>query len=424
MQNTPAASDWSSLRSVYRSAFMCSFGFFIVSFLIPIVAYGSMHASGIEVALVFSLLTLGSAIFAPVAGKAAARGLRRECIFAGATVRAAAYVGMASAIILDSVTVLIINSMLWGIGVAFYQVGSDSEISERVLQENRSEAFGRREAANGKGSVIGAFVGFGVLFRFGTFFVFLLYAAMNLIGGLMVMQNRPAVERQAPSVPRRNLPVLMGAGILALVIAASLDTFISALMVPFVELFIISMFNPPIQLIALAYLPAGIMSALMGGWMGRLADRKNRIAIVSVAVAVSSSSSLMLVVIPQATAALMTLIPPLAVLTETGLGMILIAVLFTIQSVTVVLAYTVMTAIFGTAYEGRAGQGFGMYEGATALSRFAGPIAGGVLWDRVSPSAPFLLVGATGYLVIPIYYVGVRRFQQVQRQRSADQEAD
>ena len=77
-----------------------------------------------------------------------------------------------------------------------------------------------------------------------------------------------------------------------------------------------------------------------------------------------------------------------------------------------------MSAIFGTAYEGRAGQGFGIFEGATAFSRFAGPIAGGVLWDTVNSSAPFVLVGVAGYLVIPAYCIGMRRFEQFSRQQS------
>ena len=66
MIDESSISDWKALTSVYTSAFFCSLGFFVVSFLIPIIAYGYMDASAIEVALVFSLLTLGSAMFSPI----------------------------------------------------------------------------------------------------------------------------------------------------------------------------------------------------------------------------------------------------------------------------------------------------------------------------------------------------------------------
>ncbi len=91
LEDAPKTSDWRALKSVYDSAFFCSLGFFVIRFLIPIIAYVSMGASATEVALVFSLLTLGVAIFSLVAGRIAKRGRRRESIFFGATIRAVAY---------------------------------------------------------------------------------------------------------------------------------------------------------------------------------------------------------------------------------------------------------------------------------------------------------------------------------------------
>jgi len=418
MDDPSKASDWSSLKSVYRSAFYCSLGFFLVSFLLPIVAFGQMGASAMQVALVFSLLTLGYALFSPIAGKAAARGLTRECICAGASVRGLSYLGMAAAITIASVNLLIVNSLLWGLGAAFYQVGSDSEISERVVRQNRSEAFGRREAANAKGSVIGAFAGFIILIYFDIPAVFLFYAAMNLLGGFVVIWHRPPTKVHAGLSSYVSVGGAVATGIAALVVAASIDTFIAELMRPFVELFIISVFNPDIITLARVYLPGGVLSSILGGRMGRLADHSSRVRIVAAAVVVSSSSSLMLAAIPNVAAFLVGIFPPLGVLTEAGVGLLLITVLFTIQSITTMLAYVVISSVFGTAYEGRAGEGFGRFEAALGTARFAGPIAGGVLWDLVSPSAPFVLVGLSGYLLIPLYYVGMKRYERVCRDRS------
>ncbi|RDE16285.1 MAG: hypothetical protein C4K47_01855 [Candidatus Thorarchaeota archaeon] len=413
MQSTLQTSDWSSLESVYRSAFFCSLGFFLVSFLLPIVAYGYMGASAVQVALIFSMLTLGYAIFSPVAGKIAARGRTRECICGGASVRGLSYFGMAAAVALGSVDTLIVNSLLWGFGAAFYQVGSDSEISERVVRENRAEAFGRREAANAKGSLAGAPAGFLILMFFNVSYVFLFYAAMNLVGGFAVIRHRPEPRPRAGLSPYLRAGGVVATGIAALVLAASLDTFIAELMRPFVELLIISVFNPDIHILALVYLPGGIVSGLLGGRMGRLADRSSRMKIVAAAVIVSSSSSLLLAVIPNAAALLIAVIPQLGSITEAGVGLLLIAVLFTIQSTTTLLAYVVISSVFGTAYEGRAGEGFGRFEAALGAARFAGPITGGILWDTVSPIAPFVLVGLSGYLLIPLYYAGIRRYEQL-----------
>ncbi|TFG31076.1 MFS transporter [Candidatus Thorarchaeota archaeon] len=402
-------SDWKALTSVYNSAFFCSLGFFVVRFLIPIIAYGGMGASATEVALIFSLLTLGAAIFSPVAGKIAIRGRRRVSISAGATVRALAYIGMAISIMLDDKYILIANSLLWGFGAAFYRVGSDAEISERVLYENRAEAFGRREAANGKGSVIGATIGFTILFSFpesGLVLVFLFYAVMNIAGGIIVIIKRPPLEAISEKLEALGAKNIIGLGIAALILAAAIDTFITALLSPFVELYIIDQFTSDLTIIALIYLPGGIISGVFGGYLGRYADHKNKIVIVSAAVLLGAISTLALVFMP--------LIFPYP------FNLLSIAVLFSVGSITGIMAYTVMSSVFGTAYEGRASEGFGMFEAAMGFSRFSAPLIGGLLWDYLSPSAPFLLVGVSGFILVPIYIFGMKQYERTRNEQSSE----
>ncbi|MHA1964781.1 MAG: MFS transporter [Candidatus Thorarchaeota archaeon] len=410
LEDAPRTSDWRALKSVYDSAFFCSLGFFVVGFLIPIIAYGSMGATATEVALVFSLLTLGAAVFSPVAGRFAKRGRRRESIFFGATMRAVAYIGMAASIVLVDITLLILNSLIWGLGAAFYRVGSDAEISERVLTENRAEAFGRREAANGRGSVIGAFVGFTVLFSFdgNAFPVFVLYAITNLIGGILVVRKRPPLEALVEPTTESMIKSAIGIGIAALVLAAAIDTFISALLSPFVELYILEVFTTDILLVALVYLPGGILQGVFGGLMGRFADHKSKIGIVSAAVIIGAISTLGLVFIP-------TLFPY-------PFDLLLVAVLFAIGSITAVMAYTVMSSVFGTAYAGRASEGFGMFEAAMGFSRFTAPLVGGLLWDFLDPTAPFILVGLSGFILVPIYVYGMRKYEQAFQQQEESAE--
>jgi len=374
----PETSDWKTLRSVYNSAFFCSLGFFVVGFLIPIITYGPMNASATQVALVFSLLTLGTAAFSPAAGRFAKRGRRREAIFLGAIIRAIAYGGMALSILLLDVNVLILNSLIWGLGAAFYRVGMDAEISERVLRENRAEAFGRREAATNRGNVIGAFVGFTVLFLFeDAVYVFLLYALTNLVGGYVVLRQ----------------------------VATAIDTFISALLSPFVELYILDQFTTDIMLVALVYLPGGIIAGTFGGSMGRFADHQSKVSIVSVAVIIGAASTLGLVFIP-------------AILPE-PYNLLVIALLFSIGMITGIMAYTVMSSVFGTAYEGRAGEGFGMFEAAMGFARFTAPLVGGLLWDYINPSAPFILVGLSGFILVPIYVYGMKKYERALQQRDS-----
>jgi MFS family permease len=398
MDGEAAKSDWAALRSVYNSAFLCSLGFFFVSFLLPIIAFG-MGASGLEVALLFSLLTLGSALFSPLAGKLAKKGRRRSAIFFGASVRALAYIGTACAIWINSIPLLIGNSLIWGIGVAFYVVGSDAEISERVTRENRSEAFGHRAAANARGNIIGTFVGFTIFFMFDVYTVFIFYAIMNVFGGIVVISDRPPLKLK----PITLLPEVQGIlakGIVALVFAAAIDAFALALLSPFVELYVLFSFpGIRIELLALAYLPSGIISAMVGGPIGKFADKSNKVLIVSGSALIVSVSTFLLALLPQFA-------------TTVEMGVLWVGVLFTIEGVAGTTAYMVMSSVLGTAYEGRASEGFGIFESAMGLARFSGPIAGGLIWDYVSPAAPFIFVGLAELLLIPAYYIGMRHYQE------------
>ncbi|MFW9849077.1 MAG: MFS transporter [Candidatus Thorarchaeota archaeon] len=393
-------SDWKALKSVYKSAFYCSLGFFFISFIIPIVAYdpAGLGATGFQVALIFALLTLGSAGFSPIAGRIAKHGRRRESILFGACGRGLSYIGMAFAISIHSIDFLIMNSLIWGLGAAFYNVGSDAEISERVIRENRAEAFGRRSAANGKGQTLGTFIGFTIYYMFDLYIVFFFYAAMNILGGIVVISDR----RPAVPIRERILAVTktsLGKSIIALVFAAAIDAFVLALLSPFVELYIFESFTTELQLVALLYLPGGIITAVLGGHIGRIADRSNQVAIVAGTALVVSASTFTFAVLPILTHGI-------------WYGMYFVAPIFCIQIVAGTAAYTVMTSVLGTAYEGRAGEGFGRFEAVMGFARFSGPLAGGLFWDFLGPMTPFIFVGIVELLLIPAYYIGMKHFQK------------
>jgi MFS family permease len=400
MEENAPHSGWQSLTSVYRSATLCSLGFFFVSFIIPIVAYdpAGLGASGFQVALVFALLTLGAALFSPVAGRITRNGRRRESIFLGSVIRAVAYLGMAAAFYARSIDFLILDSLIWGLGVAFYTVGSDAEISERMMRGNRSEAFGRRSAVTAQGQIVGTIIGFVVFVVTDIYLVLEFYAFMNVVGGLLVyLDKRPPIRpSNAITMPAMNAS---SRNVAALVFAAAVDAFVLALLAPFVELFILEAFTTQIEMVALLYLPGGVLTAFVGGTIGRAADRSNKTAVVTGSALVVSSTTFLIAVLPS-------------IVGGVPLGMFLIAPLFALQSVAGLAVFTVMTSVLGTVYEGKAGEGFGRFEAAMGAARFSGPLMGGIFWDRIGPVAPFFFVGFTELLLIPAYYMGMRQYQR------------
>jgi MFS family permease len=324
-------------------------------------------------------------------------GRRRTAIAAGAFARSFSYGGMAIGVWLSSVPILTLNSLIWGMGAAFYWVGSDAEISERVYEHNRSEAFGRREAMTSRGSVIGAIVGFFLVGFVDISTPFLFFAIMNAIGGFMVLGKYPPFRSETSTSTPLKMENIIAFGIAALVIAAAIDAFGMSLLSPFVELLIIYRMDTgfsfdSIIIVAMIYLPPGIISSILSAHIGRYADKANKVTLVAAASLVGSITNIMLVIAPN---------------------LWWIAIIFMIQNVVGAAGYFVLASVFGTAYEGHADEGFGWFGGILGLARFSGPIIGGFLWEGINPTAPFIFVALMELLLVPIYYLGMRRYQKL-----------
>ncbi len=47
-----------------------------------------------------------------------------------------------------------------------------------------------------------------------------------------------------------------------------------------------------------------------------------------------------------------------------------------------------------------------------AFARFVAPIVGGMMWVSLNPAAPFVMVGIMELLLVPVYYVSMKQYQQ------------
>ncbi|MHA1929091.1 MAG: MFS transporter, partial [Candidatus Thorarchaeota archaeon] len=206
---------------------------------------------------------------------------------------------------------------------------------------------------------------------------------------------------------------------IALVIAAAIDSFVMAFLSPFVELYVLHEITTAVELVALAYLPSGIISAMLGGSIGRYADKANKVLIVSGAALIVSVCTFALAFLPQIIILLGSTFPMFVVGVQSRI--IMIAVLFTFQGVAGTSAFMVMSSVLGTAYEGRANEGFGMFEAAMGLARFSGPLVGGILWDTYSPMTPFIFVGLAELLLIPAYFLGMKRYEQMLTEKGEEE---
>jgi hypothetical protein len=57
-----------------------------------------------------------------------------------------------------------------------------------------------------------------------------------------------------------------------------------------------------------------------------------------------------------------------------------------------------------------------------AFARFVAPIVGGMMWVSLDLAAPFVMVGIIELLLVPVYYVGMKQYQQALPTRTQETE--
>src|SRR4030042_3843891 len=77
-------------------------GFFFLDFSIPFIAKNELNASGLEMGLLYSIITLGALLSSPIAGWLTDRTSRSKLVFFGAVGRGISYFILYTGIILHS----------------------------------------------------------------------------------------------------------------------------------------------------------------------------------------------------------------------------------------------------------------------------------------------------------------------------------
>ena len=63
-----------------------------------------------------------------------------------------------------------------------------------------------------------------------------------------------------------------------------------------------------------------------------------------------------------------------------------------------------------------------MFEASMGFSRFTAPLVGGIFWEFLSPTAPFILIGFSGFILVPFYAYGMKKYEQAIRHQEASED--
>jgi len=363
-----------TLNMLWRAVFCVSFPFGILSFVLPI--YGEeLGASALQVGGFFSAVSLVPLVVRPFLGRALDRWGRRPFLLLGLFGYVVATAVFCAA---DTVRLLTIGRFIQGLGQAFLWISAYTIVADLARKTGRGRDFGSIDEAVNRGALIGTTVGFGAVFALESFDLgwrqiwLWLFAAYMVPSLISLWAGWRGVEETLPETSRTSVEHSPLSGQLAGLMGIIMITGASKAMVwPLLMIFLQDALGADVAALAMAYLPAALISSFLPSRMGRVADRLGRKGPMVAGLMTGALAS--------------ALIPHLA-------GIMTLALLWAVESFGYTLSIPAERAfVADIAGSSIRGTSYGLYTFAHFLGAAVGPLAGGWLYDNLGHAMPFYL---------------------------------
>jgi len=391
--NTSKSAVYSrTMKVLWQSMFLVSFPFGMLSFALPI--YGKeLGASALEIGWFFAAFSFIPVVVRPFLGPMLDRWGRKIFLMVG-------FAGYLAAMILfsiaDSVMGLTLARFIQGMGQAFLWLAAFTIVADVATVTGRGRNFGLIDEAANKGALIGTTAGFSLFFFLQESqdmgweqvwpLMFVAYTLASLLAlGLSwrgVSETKPP-EADTPIESRPFSPQLLSLMGIVFLTGAS-----SAMVWPMLTIFLQDKLSAGAGDLALAYLPAALLSAFLPSRLGHVGDRLGRKPPMIAGLLIGALASL--------------LIPFLG-------SLVFLAIIWAIESVGYAASVPAERAfVADIAGEDMRGASYGLYTFAFFLGAALGPLAGGWLYDNVSAEMPFylnaIILGIGALLVIVVLH--------------------
>jgi MFS family permease len=361
-----------SLGALRRSLFLVSMPMVFITFALPLRAE-DLGATGFEIGILFSLFTGSVFVLRPLVGFGLDWFGRRPFFIAAMLFYFAANIAYALS---GSLETLYAARLVQGIGFATLSITTATITADLTQRDSRAEAMGGNIASQARGGMVGAFVGFGLVgaiplhawvYSFSTYTVVALLAvlfAFRIIPetGIADRQTREKSSFKFPAKHYRLLVIIF------------LAAFAGAVIDPYYLIYLRERFDLELYWLAFAFLPIGLSAAILPPFLGRITRSHRRAVIVSIGLFLAGG---LYASVPHAS------------------SLVWVIVAFTGASIGRVLAELTKDAWIGDiSGPDAAGRTFGLAALAAGLGATSGPLAGGLVYDRLGQEYVFYIAAA------------------------------
>ncbi len=357
-----------SLQALRGSLFFVSLPIFFINFVLPVKSK-ELGASAFEIGGLFSLFTFSLVLLRPIVGLWIDRVGRKVFFLMALLLYTLAYLGYAFSV---DLTAMYLSRFCQGIGASLLLITVDTITTDLITAEQRGQALGKNIEIQTRASMLGTILGFtlvGVMPLVAWQYSFYLFAAAGTAGLLLALLKLKQTGFSHSQTYGFDLS-LSDSLKRFLVILAMLG-FAGAVVQPIFLVYLQDEFTTDIRLLAGAFLPMGLLYAVLPSRTGKLSDRYG--------------PATLLIAGAMVTGCVYLVIPFIQ-------GYWLLIGVYTISATGWVLiepARKAFVANFG--HSATVAKNFGMSEFAYGCGATIGPLAGGYLYDVFSLTVPLVI---------------------------------
>jgi len=387
-----------------KIAILNTMGFFFLDYLIPVVTSQFLGASGLEIGLIFSVQVLGHTISSFFVGFLTDRVKNKKTlIMIGSFGRGLSYFLLYFALLLNSLFLIGIGTFSLGFLAGFYWIPFNALIAEKSKKQHRSEAYGKREAAMGRGMLYGSILGF-TIFGFTlnynipaiSYLAIIIFGLSNFAAGFLfskVDESMKIIETKSIQTPSRikeetklRTQKTMLWGFIFLTSVLFLGSINGTIGRPFFNLFILEeLINDP-TIAMLAFIPSGFVSLFLAPKLGAFVDKLKP----SIGIGVSSF--------------LGSIITWLLINSQ---NIVIFAILLVLDMTIISAGGLVFQNFLSRISISKRGKVMGTQSFFSNIGAAVGPIMGGFFWDYLGNKAPFTISIIVELSLIPFYLIAV-----------------